>query len=201
MRHRWRCSRRVKARRTVRTSGATARRNSIPCISVVYDFADSRAAAHPKRFLEGWSGQLVCDDYAGYKGLFAAGVTEIGCLAHARRKFNDLWVNHKSALAEEALKLFGALYDVERQARELSAEQRQRLRQLQARPIADKLREWLLLQRQLATDGTAIAKAIDARLRPLPALARFLDDGSLPIDNNWIENRIRPIALGPSNSP
>ena len=120
---------------------------------VVYDFADSRAAVHPKGFLAGWSGKLVCDDYAGYKGLFTAGVTEAGCLAHARRKFNDLWVNHKSALAEEALKLFGALYDVERQARELSAEQRQRLRQLQARPIADKLRERLLLQRQIATDG------------------------------------------------
>ena len=166
---------------------------------VVYDFADSRAAAHPKEFLNGWSGKLICDDYAGYKALFAAGVTEVGCLAHARRKFNDLWANHKSALAEEALKLFGALYDVERQARELSAEQRQRMRQLQSRPIADKLREWLLLQRQKATDGTAMAKAIDYSLGRWDALTRFLDDGALPIDNNWVENRIRPIALGRSN--
>ena len=85
-------------------------------------------AAHPKAFLDGWSGKLVCDDYSGYKALFAAGVTEVGCLAHARRKFHDLWVNHKSPLAEEALKLFGALYEVERQARELSAEERQRMR-------------------------------------------------------------------------
>ena len=167
--------------------------------AVVYDFADSRAAAHPKVFLDGWSGKLVCDDYAGYKGLFAAGVTEVGCLAHARRKFHDLWANHQSALAEEALKLFGALYDVERQAREVSAEQRRLMRQLQSRPIADKLREWLLLQRQKATDGTAIAKAIDYSLGRWVALTRFLDDGALPIDNNWIENRIRPIALGRSN--
>jgi transposase len=166
---------------------------------VVYDFAESRAAVHPKGFLAGWSGKLICDDYSGYKALFAAGVTEVGCLAHARRKFNDLWVNHKSALAEHALKLFGALYDVERQARELSAEQRQRMRQMQSRPIADKLREWLLLQRQKATDGTAIAKAIDYNLGRWDALTRFLDDGNLPIDNNWIENRIRPIALGRSN--
>ena len=167
--------------------------------AVVYDFAESRAAAHPKGFLEGWCGKLVCDDYSGYKGLFTEGVIEVGCVAHARRKFNDLWVNHKSPLAEDALKLFGKLYDVEREARELSNEQRQRMRQLQSRPIADKLREWLLLHRQRATDGTAIAKAIDYSLGRWPALIRFLDDGALPIDNNWIENRIRPIALGRSN--
>ena len=167
--------------------------------AVVYDFADSRAAAHPKEFLNGWAGKLVCDDYAGYKGLFAIGVTEVGCLAHARRKFHDLWANHQSALAEEALKLFGALYDVERQARDVSAEQRRRMRQLQTRPIADKLREWPLLHRQMATDGTAIAKAIDYSLGRWDALTRFLDDGALPIDNNWVENRIRPIALGRSN--
>ena len=124
---------------------------------------------------------------------------EVGCLAHARRKFNDLWVNHQSPLAEEALQLFGKLYDVEREAQELSNEQRQRMRQLQSRPIADKLREWLLLQRQKATDGTAMAKAIDYNLGRWPALIRFLDDGALPIDNNWVENRIRPIALGRSN--
>ena len=89
--------------------------------AVVYDFADSRAAAHPNAFLQGWSGKLVCDDYAGYKGLFGTGITEVGCLAHARRKFHDLWVNHQSALAEEVLNVFRALYDVEREARELSA--------------------------------------------------------------------------------
>jgi transposase len=167
--------------------------------AVVYDFADSRAAAHPKGFLDGWCGKLVCDDYSGYKGLFSEGVIEVGCVAHARRKFNDLWVNHKSTLAEEALKLLGKLYDVEREARELSCEQRQRMRHLQSRPIADKLHEWLLLHRQRATDGTAMAKAIDYSLGRWPALMRFLDDGALPIDNNWIENRIRPIALGRSN--
>ena len=167
--------------------------------AVVYDFADSRAGAHPQAFLNGWSGKLVCDDYAGYKALFTAGRTEIGCLAHSRRKFHDLWVNHKSPVAKEALKLFAALYEVERQAKELSAEHRQRLRTLESRPIVDKLHEWLLLQRQRATDGTAIAKAIDYSLGRWPALIRFLDDGALPIDNNWVENRIRPIALGRSN--
>lgn len=65
--------------------------------------------------------------------------------------------------------------------------------------MADKLREWLVLRRQQATDGTAMAKAIDYNLGRWPALTRFLDDGTLPIDNNWVENRIRPIALGRSN--
>ena len=62
----------------------------------------------------------------------------------------NLRSGHHSALAEEALKLFGALYDVERKAREVSAEQRRRMRQLQSQPIADKLREWLLLRKRPA---------------------------------------------------
>ena len=166
---------------------------------VVYDFAEGRSGTHAREFLEGWRGKLVCADYAGYKALFAEGVTEIGCLAHARRKFHDLWANHKSPLAEEALTLFGALYEVEELARELDADDRQRLRQLRSKPVADTLHAWLILQRQRATDGTAIAKAIDYSLGRWQALVRFLDDGNLPIDNNWLENRIRPIALGRAN--
>ena len=167
--------------------------------AVVYDFADSRAGEHARRFLEGWSGKLVCDDFSGYKALFERGVTEVGCLAHARRKFHELWANHKSVVAEEALSFYGALYDIERIARELDADERQRLRTLKSRPIADTLHEWLVLQRQKATDGTAIAKAIDCSLGRWQALTRFIGDGTLPPDNNHIENRIRPIALGRSN--
>jgi len=167
--------------------------------AVVYDFADSRAGEHARRFLDGWFGKLVCDDFSGYKALFERGVTEVGCLAHARRKFHELWVNHKSAVAEQALSFFGALYDIERIASELDADERQRLRQLKSRPIADTLHQWLILQRQKATDGTAIAKAIDYSLGRWRALTRFIDDAALPPDNNHIENRIRPIALGRSN--
>lgn len=88
---------------------------------------------------------------------------------------------------------------MEELAKELDAEDRQRLRQLRSKPVADTLHEWLTLQRQRATDGTAIAKAIDYSLGRWEALMRFLDDGNLPIDNNWLENRIRPIALGRAN--
>lgn len=167
--------------------------------AVVYDFADSRSGRHARAFLEGWKGTLVCDDYSGYKALFTEGVAEAGCLAHARRKFHELWVSHQSAVAEEALGQFRALYEVERLAGELDAEQRYRLRQLRSKPIADTLRQWLVLQRQRASDGTAIARAIDYSLGCWQALTRFLDDGAVPVDNNWIENRIRPIALGRSN--
>ena len=170
-----------------------------PIKAVVYDFAEGRAGRHAREFLEGWRGTLVCDDYGGYKALFEAGITEAGCMAHARRKFHELWVNHKSALAEEALKLFGALYDVERLAAELDVEGRRRLRELRSKPIADTLHDWLTLHRQRSTDGTAMARAIDYSLKRWGALTRFLADPAVPIDNNWIENRIRPVAIGRSN--
>jgi transposase len=166
---------------------------------VVYDFAETRGGRHAKAFLGGWTGKLVCDDYAGYKGLFEAGVTEAGCMAHARRKFHDLWANHQSQLAGEALKLFGALYDIERDLQGLDAEERVRIRQLRARPMCDTLKQWLILHRQKVPDGSATAKAIDYSLGRWGALIRYLDDGEVPIDNNWVENRIRPIALGRSN--
>jgi hypothetical protein len=170
-----------------------------PLQAVVYDFAATRAGEHAKRFLTGWRGQLVCDDFTGYKVLFASGVTEVGCLAHARRKFFDLWTSHQSPVAEEALRFFATIYDIERLAQSLDVDQRTRLRTLKTRPIVDTFHAWLALQRQKATDGTAIAKAIDYSLNRWEALARFVDDGNLPPDNNHIENRIRPIALGRSN--
>jgi transposase len=175
-----------------------------PLKAVVFDFADSRAGRHAKAFLgvegdDGWRGTLVCDDYAGYKGLFGDRIAEAGCLAHARRKFYDLWANHKSSIAEQALKFFGKLYEIESEIRELDVDERCRIRKLKAKPIADDLHAWLLAQRQRVPEGSATAKAIDYSLNRWKALTRYLEDGRLPADNNWIENRIRPIALGRNN--
>lgn len=167
--------------------------------AVVFDFADSRAGRHAQAFLGTWSGILVCDDYSGYKALFAQGVQEAGCLAHARRKFHELWANHQSQIAREALQLFGALYDVEREARELGPDERLRLRRDKARPTADLLHAWLVAHRQKVPEGSATAKAIDYSLNRWAALTRYLDNPMLPADNNWVENQIRPIALGRSN--
>jgi transposase len=169
--------------------------------AVVYDFADSRSGLHAREFLGAWSGKLVCDDYSGYKALFERGVIEIGCMAHARRKFHDLYANYRSDIAEEALGFFASLYEIEREAREqkLNSDARRLLRQQRAKPIAEALRQWLVRQRGQVPDGSATAKAIEYSLGRWAALIRYLEDGDLPIDNNHIENRIRPVALGRSN--
>ena len=78
-------------------------------------------------------------------------------------------------------------------------QERQQLRQSQAKPIADHLHTWLIQQRQKVPNSSASAKAIDYTLKRWAALTRYLSDGQIPIDNNWIENQIRPIALGRKN--
>jgi hypothetical protein len=166
---------------------------------VVYDFAPSRAGKHARTFLQDWSGKLVCDDYAGYKASFGEKVTEIGCMAHARRKFYDLHANHKSQLAEQALTYIGLLYDVEREVAMLASDDRRRIRQDKAAAVADALHAWMTSQRQKVPEGSAIAKALDYSLKRWAALTRYLDDGDVPIDNNWVENQIRPWAVGRSN--
>jgi transposase len=156
---------------------------------------------HARDFLGSWSGKLVCDDYSGYKALFERGVIEAGCMAHARRKLHDLYANHRSEIAEEGLRYFAALYEIEREARErkLTADDRRQLREQRAKPIAETLRQWLTRQRAQVPDGSATRKAIDYSLGRWAALTRYLEDGDLPIDNNHVENKIRPVALGRNN--
>jgi transposase len=79
---------------------------------------------------------------------------------------------------------------------DLDSDERRRIRQIKARPVADALRKWLQLQGHKVPDGSATAKAIDYSLGRWVALTRYLDDGDLPADNNWVENQIRPIAIG-----
>lgn len=167
--------------------------------AVVYDFQPSRAGEHCRTFLQDWRGKLVTDDYAGYKAGFAAGITELGCMAHARRKFHELHVNHQSQIAAQALELFGALYGVEREVAELAAHERVGIRQARAKPMAETLHRWLVAQRLRVPDGSGTARAIDYSLKRWQALTRYLDDGDAPIDNNWVENQIRPWAIGRSN--
>ena len=172
---------------------------------MVFDFADSRSGQHARDFLRNgdeakrWCGTLVCDDFAGYKALFDKGVTEAGCLAHARRKFHALWDPHRSPVGEQALKFFAALYEVERAAMDRTPDERRRLRQERAVPVAESLHAWMKAQRTLVPDGSATAKAMDYSLGRWSALTRYLNDGALPCDNNWVENQIRPVAVGRSN--
>ncbi|CAM5784934.1 IS66 family transposase ISSal1 [Castellaniella caeni] len=167
--------------------------------AVVYDFTEGRAGAHAREFFGDWTGNLVCDDYVGYKACFTQGITEVGCMAHARRKFFDLHAAGQSPVAAQALEYIGALYGIERQAGGMSATDRLVLRQAQARPLADKYHAWLLAQRGKVPEGSGTARALDYSLKRWVALTRYLDDGMLPIDNNRIEQRIRPIAVGRNN--
>ena len=178
-----------------------------PLKAVVFDFAEGRGGQYVRGFLgldtkapdEGWRGKLICDDFSGYKACFELGVTEVGCLAHARRKFHELWVNHGSPVGERALKFFQELYDIEREVRDLQPDERRRIRKERSEDVAKALQQWLQQQRQHVPEGSATAKAIDYSLKRWVALTRFIDDGDLPPDNNWVENQIRPIAIGRSN--
>lgn len=96
--------------------------------AVVYDFADSRAGEHARNFLGNWKGQLVCDDFTGYKALFAQGITELGCMAHSRRKFYDLHAASKSHIAQDALQYIGELYEIEREVQQVAAQLRLEIR-------------------------------------------------------------------------
>lgn len=179
--------------------------------AVVYDFTPSRSGEHARAFLghdrqrrerdqQPWSGHLVCDDFSGYKALFALGITEVGCMAHARRKFVELHVANKSSIAATALDLFGRLYQFERDPKVLSdsaAQLEQRLER--AIPIAQTLHEWLIAQRDKTPSGTATANALDYSLNRWAALTRYLHDARLPIDNNHDEQQIRPWAMGRKN--
>ena len=171
-----------------------------PLRAVIYDFCESRSGKHAGHFLEGWRGHLMVDDYAGYKALLATdGITELGCLAHARRKFFDLHAASASPLAARALEYFGLIYDIEREVRDASPERRKQVRQEHGRRAVDALHTWMVLQRQQVPDGTATARALDYSLRRWAALTRFLEDGRLPVDNNHLEGQIRPIAVGKHN--
>ena len=88
---------------------------------------------------------------------------------------------------------------VEAQAREGSEEARLTLRQQEALPKLNALHDWLIAQRLKTADGSGLARAIDYSLKRWPALIRYVDSGSLPIDNNMVENAIRPITLGRRN--
>ena len=91
------------------------------------------------------------------------------------------------------------LYGIEREVKDLIPDERLHIRQTKAKPIADALHAWLIAHRQKVPSGGATAKAIDYSLNRWAALAHYIDTGDVPADNNWVENCIRPIALGRSN--
>jgi transposase len=164
---------------------------------VIYDFCTGRGSKYPADFLAQWRGTLTCDDYGGYDVVFKReGCIEAGCLAHARRKFADLVKANASPVATQALLRIARVYQVESQAREMQAEHRLAHRQQHAKPLWDELHAWMRLERSRVPDGGGIAVALDYSLKRWRALGRFLDDGAVSVDNNHIENLMRPWAMG-----
>lgn len=144
-----------------------------------------------------WPFHLIVDDYSGYKELFRQGVVELACFAHARRKFFELHAANGHPVAAEALSRIGELYAIEAAASELAPIARQAQREREAKPRLNALHDWLQQQRCRTADGGALAKAIDySTKRWGGALSRYVEDGRYPIDNNPVENAIRPICLG-----
>lgn len=175
-----------------------------PTKAVVFQFSETRSGENVREFLrldsaDAWKGTLVTDGFSGYHACFDKGVTSAQCMAHARRKFHELWVNHGSEVGRQALRFHQVLFRIEREIEELTAGERRWIRQRKSRRVLALFHRWLLAQRQLVPPGSATIKAIDYSLKRWAALTHFLEDGDVPISNNWVENHIRPIALGRSN--
>lgn len=168
---------------------------------VVYDFTLSRGRDGPNRFLEKWKGKLQVDGHTSWEDLFARGdVVEAGCWAHARRYFFDA-VPSDTARATRMLALIQRMYAIEREARDaaLDANQRGELRRELTKPILAEIRALLDELEPQALPKSELGRAIGYANNQWNALARFVDDGELAIDNNSAERGMRDVAVGRKN--
>jgi hypothetical protein len=168
---------------------------------VVYDATEDRCRDGPLQFLKDFRGYLQCDAYAGYDELFRSSrgaIVEVGCWAHARRKFVEA-EKASPALAHEAVARIRQLYAIEHEAKDLDALARAALRQEKSQPLLDALKDWLDREQKLAVPKTPIAEAIGYALNQWTALTVFVTDGDLAIDNNAAERALKPFAIGRKN--
>jgi transposase len=168
--------------------------------AVWFDYAPNRQGVHPQRHLEGFSGVLQADAYAGFQKIYEGGeVTEAGCWAHVRRNFFDLSQAQKSPVAEEALDRIGALYVIEKEIRGRPALERAAVRNERSRPLLDAMKAWMTQTLERLSQKSEAAKAIRYALIRWKALMRYCDDGRIEIDNNAAERALRRVALGRKN--
>jgi transposase len=168
---------------------------------VCFDYRKGRGREGPDEFLRSFRGMLQTDGYGAYDIYEKKdGITLYGCMAHARRKFEQAKENDKKR-AEYVLECMQRLYMTEREAREnnLSAEERKALRAEQSLPIIRELEKWMKEQLPDILPKSSIGQAISYTLGLWPRLTRYVDNGQVEIDNNLIENSIRPVALGRKN--
>ena len=170
---------------------------------VVFIFNKGRGRKYPAEHLEGFSGNLQTDGLSIYDDFDKKeGTTLHACMAHIRRKFVDALANDKNR-AQEILIIIQQLYAIERTAREhnYTAQERLTLRQEKAVPLMDNLKTYLdqYYESKEVLPQSAIGQAVRYALGRWKYMKRYLADGVVEIDNNWVENAIRPIALGRKN--
>jgi len=173
--------------------------------AALYCYSPDRKGERPREHLAGYAGWLHADAYAGYDALTAAKsgkpprITHVACWAHARRELFKVYETTKSAIAEEALRRIGELYAIETATNGQSPEQRRAARQAQSKPLLDALHAWMLQQRRRLSGKSTLGKALQYALSRWEALARYVEDGRLSIDNNLSERLLRGIAVTRKN--
>jgi len=177
--------------------------------AAAYFYSPDRAGEHPAKHLSGFSGFLQADGYAGFEALYEprrtaeglivnAGITEVACWAHCRRKFYDYWIAKKSPVAKEALDRIGAFYAIEDKARFAPPAERLACR-AETVPLVDAFFEWAGKTVSKLSAKSDLADAFRYTIKRRQALSRFLTDARLEIDNNIAENAMRGVALGRRN--
>lgn len=167
--------------------------------TVVFNYQKGRDINAPREFLQGYKGTLQTDGYNVYKHYYHNNdVIHLACWAHARRKFENAKTS-KKVLAEYVLTEIQKLYAIEREIKELSAEEKKKIRLEKSLPIINELGRWLHQKRGEVLPKSPFGMAIEYTTNLWISLQNYLYDGSLCIDNNLIENTIRPIALGRKN--
>lgn len=167
--------------------------------TIVFNYRKGRGKQGPKEFLVNYQGYLQCDGYSVYDKIGTKkGIELVGCLVHARRYFHEALDNDKAS-AEYALKSFKSIYELERNWKEDSDEQRYRKRQEQIKPQLEQLLDWSKQKILKTTPKSKIGQALGYYIRQYPKLIAVTQSGKLKLDNNLIENKIRPLALGRKN--
>ena len=173
-----------------------------------YDFTVNKAGQHVRDMLQDWNPPdgkryLQADAANNYDALYRQyDVQEVGCWAHARRKFFDIAKqNPQAQTAHLAVGKINALFEIERISTEQgdTPQQRHARRQSEAKPLIEALKPWLESQLRELLPKTPTAKAINYLLNHWPAFTRYLDDGRTRIDNNAAERALRVVAVGRKN--
>lgn len=169
--------------------------------SAVFKYEQGRGSEYPNEILKNFSGYLQVDGYAGYDQLAKSDrITRLACWAHVRRKFEESRDNDKE-LSETMLVLIQKLYAIERIAREKNYDsyERKEYRLVESLPIYNLIGKYISQKLQGTSPKSPIGRAMRYAFERWEELGNYMLDGSLEIDNNLIENAIRPIAIGRKN--